>query len=283
VYADFNETVLQTWGGRGVGIITGLCKHTAASTGVILPDSQLFLYSSALVLPCELRTSVWGQCHSSLSSSDLDFFTVTSHKLLCCRKWPRCPTTLWASTACYRDSFNFLLFPRWYWVDQIRGRWGYVARMEEMRNIRKDALRHEGVWGSGCIDPHFLELGISWSWLVSFTPLPLYPQGKSPRYPLNRSLDGPQSRSGRCGEEKILTLPGLELRPFGRPARRQSLCRLRRILVEMYKKYHLWYLDTDGSIILKCILQKQVGGLFFWLKIGTNQSRLWIVLTFPVR
>jgi hypothetical protein len=24
------------------------------------------------------------------------------------------------------------------------------------------ALRHEGVWGSGCIDPYFLYLGTSW-------------------------------------------------------------------------------------------------------------------------
>jgi hypothetical protein len=24
------------------------------------------------------------------------------------------------------------------------------------------ALRHEGVWGSGCVDPHFLGLGTSW-------------------------------------------------------------------------------------------------------------------------
>jgi hypothetical protein len=24
------------------------------------------------------------------------------------------------------------------------------------------ALRHEGIWGSGCIDPHFLDLGTSW-------------------------------------------------------------------------------------------------------------------------
>jgi hypothetical protein len=35
------------------------------------------------------------------------------------------------------------------------------------------ALRHEGVWGSGCIDPHFLDLGTSWRWVVSFTPRPL--------------------------------------------------------------------------------------------------------------
>jgi hypothetical protein len=40
--------------------------------------------------------------------------------------------------------------------------------------------------------------------VVSFTPLPLYPRGKNPRYLLDRRLGGPQSRSGRHGEEKIL-------------------------------------------------------------------------------
>jgi hypothetical protein len=38
--------------------------------------------------------------------------------------------------------------------------------------------------------------------VVSFTPRPLYPQGKSPWYPLDRRLGGPQSRSGHGGEEK---------------------------------------------------------------------------------
>jgi hypothetical protein len=27
--------------------------------------------------------------------------------------------------------------------------------------LTNEALRHEGVWGSGCIDPHFLDLGTS--------------------------------------------------------------------------------------------------------------------------
>jgi hypothetical protein len=36
----------------------------------------------------------------------------------------------------------------------------------------------------------------------------------------------PQNRFGRSGEEKILSLPGLELRPFGRPAHSQPLYRL---------------------------------------------------------
>jgi hypothetical protein len=42
------------------------------------------------------------------------------------------------------------------------------------------ALRHEDICGSGCIDPNFLDLGISWSWVVSFTPLPLYPRERVP-------------------------------------------------------------------------------------------------------
>jgi hypothetical protein len=55
-------------------------------------------------------------------------------------------------------------------------------------------------YGGVDINPHFLDLGTSWRWVVSFTPRPLYPRGKSPRYPLDRRLGGPQGRSGRCGE-----------------------------------------------------------------------------------
>jgi hypothetical protein len=40
---------------------------------------------------------------------------------------------------------------------------------------------------------------------------PLYPQGKSPWYTSDRRLGGPQSRSGRGGEEKSSQPPlGLE-------------------------------------------------------------------------
>jgi hypothetical protein len=46
--------------------------------------------------------------------------------------------------------------------------------------------------------------------VVSFTPRPLYPQGKNPWYPLNRRLSGPQSPSGRGEEKNCHTLPGLE-------------------------------------------------------------------------
>jgi hypothetical protein len=44
--------------------------------------------------------------------------------------------------------------------------------------------------------------------VVSFTPRPLYPRGKSPPYPLESRLNGPQSRSRRHGEMKILDPTG---------------------------------------------------------------------------
>jgi hypothetical protein len=66
-------------------------------------------------------------------------------------------------------------------------------------------------WRSGGIAPRIRDLGTRWRWVVSFTPRPLYPQGNSPWYPLDRSLGGPQSRSGRGGEEKnSQPLPGIE-------------------------------------------------------------------------
>jgi hypothetical protein len=47
--------------------------------------------------------------------------------------------------------------------------------------------------------------------VVSFTPRPLYPQGKSPWYPPDRRLGGPQRWFGHDSEEKnSQPLPGLE-------------------------------------------------------------------------
>jgi hypothetical protein len=40
---------------------------------------------------------------------------------------------------------------------------------------------------------------------------PLYPQGKSPWYPLDRRLGGPQSWSGRGDKKNFQPLPVLEL------------------------------------------------------------------------
>jgi hypothetical protein len=106
----------------------------------------------------------------------------------------------------------------------------------------------------------FLDLGTSWRWVVSFTPRPFYPLGNSPRYPLDRRLGGPHSWSGRRGEEKILTLPGLELRPLCRPARSPSLYRLR---YRMYVCMNEWgmgqkirplHCDPQWSIVLTLLI-----------------------------
>jgi hypothetical protein len=49
----------------------------------------------------------------------------------------------------------------------------------------------EAYWGSTGIAPYILDLGPRWNWVVSFTPQLLYPQGKSPWYPLDRRLGDP--------------------------------------------------------------------------------------------
>jgi hypothetical protein len=53
------------------------------------------------------------------------------------------------------------------------------------------------------------------------------PTGTKTRYPLDRRLGGPHSRSERREEVKILAPPGFKLRPLGRSVSSQSLYRLR--------------------------------------------------------
>jgi len=48
------------------------------------------------------------------------------------------------------------------------------------------------VWASGGIAPRILDLGTRWMLVVNFTPRSLYPQWKSPWYPLYRRLGGPE-------------------------------------------------------------------------------------------
>jgi hypothetical protein len=69
-------------------------------------------------------------------------------------------------------------------------------------------------WRSGGIAPHILRAR-------HFTPRLLYSQGKSPWYPLDRRLGGPQSRAGRGGEEEnSQPTPGIEPYNPNRPVRR---------------------------------------------------------------
>jgi hypothetical protein len=69
----------------------------------------------------------------------------------------------------------------------------------------------------------FLTLALAGGEWSASHPSRFTPRGKSPRYPLDRRLGGLQSRFGQRRDETNLTLPGLELRTLGRPARSQSL------------------------------------------------------------
>jgi hypothetical protein len=91
----------------------------------------------------------------------------------------------------------------WRTVMPVYKRWSCPCALTEHRAMKP-------YWGSGCIAPR-IDLGTRWRWVVSFTPRPLYPQGKSPWYPLDRRVGGPQSRSGRGSEQKnSQPLPGNE-------------------------------------------------------------------------
>jgi hypothetical protein len=103
---------------------------------------------------------------------------------------------------------SYLLVAVWMIIFWSMKKEGKKVKVKLSLCLTTYALRHEGVCGSGCIDPNCLDLGTSWRWVVSFTPLPLYLRWKSPRYPLDRRLGGPQSRSGRSVNEKILYSSG---------------------------------------------------------------------------
>jgi hypothetical protein len=61
--------------------------------------------------------------------------------------------------------------------------------------------------------PLFLTLALDKGEWSATRPCCFTPQGKSPGYPLDRWLGGPQSQSGRCGDEKNLALPGIKPGP----------------------------------------------------------------------
>jgi hypothetical protein len=89
------------------------------------------------------------------------------------------------------------------------------------------ALIHKGVWESECIDTSFLYFGTSFRWVIGFTPQPLYPRRRNPRFPLARRLDEDKDVLDEMGYWKFLILQELKLLPLRRQARSQSLYRFR--------------------------------------------------------
>jgi hypothetical protein len=76
--------------------------------------------------------------------------------------------------------------------------------------ICRHCTRNDGVWGLEIYCHSFWASALDGTSGQLHTS-PALPRGKSPRYPLNRRLGGPQSRSERFGEEKnLLPVPTVE-------------------------------------------------------------------------
>jgi hypothetical protein len=111
-----------------------------------------------------------------------------------------------------------------------------------LTGIASPLLCHEDIiWGSEGIAPPFL------TWALAGGEWSLYPRGSRPQYPLYNRLGGPQSRSGRCGEKKIL--PCWWLNP-GRPARRYTDWAI--------PTHHVWQInkivgETSSSSLIQVI------------------------------
>jgi hypothetical protein len=77
----------------------------------------------------------------------------------------------------------------------------YLSGKFVLVSVLNQVPRHEDLWRCGYITPRILVLG---------TPASSVPR-EGPRYPLGRSLGGPQSQSGHSGDDKnLLTLLGIE-------------------------------------------------------------------------
>jgi hypothetical protein len=139
------------------------------------------------------------------------------------------------------------------------------------------------------IYPHFLDLGSSWRWVVSFTPRTLYP-----RYTLARRLGEPQGRS-YVEESIILSLAGLELPQLDHP-QSGAISRLPTFMVfycNMLRSLSFIFLPADNSYsfsymtiydgvnmhIYHCMCQVSQTSMFTNISISNS---MWHLLTFYV-
>jgi hypothetical protein len=136
-------------------------------------------------------------------------------------------------------------------------------------------------WESGSIASRILDLGTRWRWVVSFTPRPLYHQGKSPWYPLDRRLGGPQSRSGRGDEEKnSQPLSRLEL-PIIHPVAQRYTNELEKVyFLTVFLKDYGWNPDSH-TILVTCHVLTSLTIPREKYKLRSFSS--WKFLSFPLR
>jgi hypothetical protein len=93
-----------------------------------------------------------------------------------------------------------------------------AVRATKMTSSSSDALCHEGVWGSGCIDPHVLSSALAGGEWSTSRPGRFTPGERAPGTHWIGGCVDPRAGLNDLEKRKFLTLPGLELRPLGRPA-----------------------------------------------------------------
>jgi hypothetical protein len=110
-------------------------------------------------------------------------------------------------------------------------------------------LRHDDLWGSGCIDLCFLDLGTSWR-CGQLNALADLSKGRGLRHPCYSEPVWTIWRSGKSW----MILPGTEPRTFGHPSRSQSLHRLHYTdsQSELQFMKYIWVLffQTDVVIVI---------------------------------
>jgi hypothetical protein len=80
--------------------------------------------------------------------------------------------------------------------------------------------------------------------------------GKDPRYPLDRRLRGPQSRSRRCGKEKIFPTAGNPIP----------------VVKLVARPYNNWATIVEGKMILKPTLKEAECESVSWIQLVQDSS-----------
>jgi hypothetical protein len=129
---------------------------------------------------------------------------------------------------------------------------GYQFTMTRREGLTDEALCHEDVWGSGCIDPRILDSAlVGGEWSASRIGR-FIPKERAPRIHWTGGWMGPGTCMDDVEGTKILFLPGLKLRPFGRPARSHSLYRLcypgSTFTMKCVQKRHGWEQNAKEDI-----------------------------------
>jgi hypothetical protein len=127
-----------------------------------------------------------------------------------------------------------------------------------------------GVWRYSST---IIDLSIRWRWVVSFMPLPHYPWGKSPWYPLDRRLGGPWSWPG----EK--SCPCLQSNPYS-PAQTGHCADIaipRLGLSIMRYNWYTWVWEVGSDLLFRQSIGIMVAALcyfflflYHWWQLGSS-------------